>query len=125
MWYTMGWVLQTTMYYTTYYHNYSRTVAVTTWHHSSSIAASLHSAAVDPSTRLREAGLSGGGTLSVCVRAHMLRVSPPCCGAMVERDLRHLTRPETRTQWHVLFFCRLVCVRVGQRRVSVLPSSVC
>ena len=34
----------------------------------------------------------------------MLSVSPPCCGAMVERDLTHLTRPETRTQWHVLFF---------------------
>ena len=67
MWYIVGWVLQTTMYYTTYYHDYTRTVAVTTRPHSSSIAASLHSAAVDPSTRLREAGRCRVAARSVCM----------------------------------------------------------
>ena len=125
MWYIVGWVLHTTMlhYLLPRLHPYcGRHYTASQFIHRSLAPLCCCRPIHSPS---RGRTLSGGGTLSVCVGTPMLSVSPPCCGAMVERDLTHLTRPETRTQWHVLFFCRWVCVRVVQRRASVLPPSVC
>ena len=69
MWDAVSWVLQSTTYYYHYRH-YTRSVAVITRHHSSSISSSLHSAAVDYQTHSPSRGrtLSGGGTLGRCVR---------------------------------------------------------